>query len=135
MGNSSSGSRPRITDDFGSDDAAQPSGPDLEPTRTSGVAAGLEEVNEAGETLFHAIVTQDFSIGREPENNLVVRDDTKVSRRHAVITREGMHYILRDNNSSNGTFVNGQRITEHSLKVDDVVGVGKREYKFILRAS
>jgi pSer/pThr/pTyr-binding forkhead associated (FHA) protein len=107
----------------------------LDPTRVDAVQAGLEEVDEHGEQLFHTIVTDTFSIGRDPDSNLVIKADTKTSRRHATINRRGIAYILEDNNSSNGTFVNGEKIKEpRVLLVGDRVKIGNREFTFSRKA-
>jgi pSer/pThr/pTyr-binding forkhead associated (FHA) protein len=103
----------------------------MEPTRKTLVYAGLEEVNSEGEPLFHAIVTDIFRIGRDPESNLVIKGDTKTSRRHATILRKGVIYTLHDNASSNGTQLNGQRITSPvELRVGDIITIGSRTYTF-----
>src|SRR5438128_3379435 len=54
--------------------------------------------------------TKRFSIGRTPENDLVIAD-TSLSRRHALIENFEGRFSLSDCGSSNGTFVNGKSIT------------------------
>src|SRR5437588_557119 len=54
--------------------------------------------------------TKRFSIGRTPENDLVI-EDTSLSRRHALIENFEGRFNLSDCGSSNGTFVNGKSIT------------------------
>ena len=51
-----------------------------------------------------------LSIGRDPSNDLVL-PDALVSRRHAVIECRANQYVIRDCNSSNGSLVNGDRVT------------------------
>ena len=117
--------------DFSSDDIAKPSGKHLDPTRTGNVKFGLQETEDSGEHAFHEIVTDIFRIGRDPDSNLVIRGDTKTSRRHASIKRQGIRYIIQDEGSSNGTKVNGVKIEGPvDLKLDDVVLIGSREFKF-----
>jgi len=53
------------------------------------------------------------TIGRAPDNGLVVRDPT-VSSHHAEIRPDGQGYSIVDFGSKNGTFVNGQRLTKNS---------------------
>lgn len=119
------------SDDFGSDDVAKPSRPHLDPTRTGASHFGLEEIDESGGKSFHAIVTDLFQIGRDPESNLVIRGDTKTSRKHATIRRQGIKYVLEDNGSSNGTLVNGEKIDgPHDLKLGDEIQIGKRVFKY-----
>ena len=50
-------------------------------------------------------------VGRADENDVVL-NDPRVSRRHAELVRHELHYELRDLASRNGTFVNGSRIGE-----------------------
>jgi pSer/pThr/pTyr-binding forkhead associated (FHA) protein len=52
-------------------------------------------------------------------------DDITVSRRHAEIVREGAQYILRDDGSLNGTYVNAQRVEQAVLAQGDEVQIGK----------
>lgn len=46
------------------------------------------------------------------------------SRRHAQVFRDGPIYVLRDLDSMNGTFVNGERVRQAPLRVGDVVRMG-----------
>ncbi len=59
-------------------------------------------------------------------------EDSEASRTHAEIDFVNGQYLLRDLGSSNGTFVNGKRITEHTLCVGDRVQIGKRLMLFRL---
>src|SRR6266542_3167261 len=63
-----------------------------------------------------------MTIGREGSE--IVVENPQVSRQHAVIDRMGGRHVLRDVGSTNGTFVNGQRITEHTLTPGDVIQIG-----------
>ena len=63
-----------------------------------------------------------ITIGREGSD--IVLDNPQVSRRHAMIERSDGRHTLRDVGSTNGTFVNGLRITQHALKPGDVIQVG-----------
>src|ERR1700754_2905695 len=65
-----------------------------------------------------------FTVGREGAVNLVV-PDTKVSRQHAYFQDLGDGRVaLYDQNSSNGTFVNGQRIQSVTLSGGEQVQFG-----------
>jgi hypothetical protein len=57
------------------------------------------------------VLGRQISIGRSDENDVVL-DDPNVSRRHAVIQQKAGQYIIVDQGSSNGTFVDGVRITK-----------------------
>lgn len=69
------------------------------------------------------------SIGRDPSNDVVL-PDAMVSRRHAVIEYRGAQYYIRDCNSSNGSLVNGDRVSERSLRDGDLVAIGTARLLF-----
>ena len=70
-----------------------------------------------------------ISFGRA-EANTVVLKDAKVSRQHAQIQQQGNEFVLVDLNSSNGTFVNGQRVEEHVLASGDEIAIGDAVMQF-----
>jgi uncharacterized RDD family membrane protein YckC len=70
-----------------------------------------------------------LSIGRDPTNDLVL-PDAMVSRRHAVIEFRGSQFYLRDCNSSNGSLVNGDRVSERNLRDGDLVAIGTARLLF-----
>lgn len=63
-------------------------------------------------------------VGRVGGNSIQLHD-TEVSRKHAVFELTGEEFVLRDLNSSNGTYVNGQRIREKRLLSGDQVQMGR----------
>jgi hypothetical protein len=65
-----------------------------------------------------------LAIGRDPRNDLVPQDP-KVSRLHAQIRREAGGYVIYDLNSTNGTYVNGQRVSRCLLRGGDEIRVGQ----------
>ncbi len=64
-----------------------------------------------------------FRIGRQADNQLVIRD-SRISRVHAQIFLEDGEYILEDLASRHGLFVNDQRVTRHRLRTSDRVEFG-----------
>ncbi len=64
-----------------------------------------------------------FTIGRHPENNLVLRD-TRISRNHARITNQNGEYVLEDLKSRHGVYVNGERIESRPLRNSDRIDFG-----------
>jgi uncharacterized RDD family membrane protein YckC len=76
-----------------------------------------------------------LSIGRDPSNDLVL-SDSMVSRRHAIMERKGEEYVIRDNNSSNGTMVNGDRVvSDQRLRDGDLIAIGSARLLFQLETE
>ena len=69
-------------------------------------------------------------IGRAPENDIVVSDPT-ASRQHAELRNTAGGYRIVDLDSSHGTFVNGQRVTDAALSEGDTVQVGSATFRLI----
>ncbi|HVK55968.1 MAG TPA: FHA domain-containing protein [Burkholderiales bacterium] len=69
-------------------------------------------------------------IGRGEHNEVVV-EDPAVSREHASITTVSNDQIIEDLQSSNGTFVNGARITRQILHHGDVIDVGPFNLRYL----
>ncbi len=68
-------------------------------------------------------------IGRSEHNDLSI-DSRFVSRHHMLLVRHGSSTLLMDLNSTNGTFVNSRRVSNHVLIDDDVITVGHHSIKF-----
>ena len=64
-----------------------------------------------------------FTLGRQSDNDLVLLDN-RISRSHARIVQDAEGYRLEDSGSRHGTFVNGERITAHSLASGDQINLG-----------
>jgi pSer/pThr/pTyr-binding forkhead associated (FHA) protein len=71
-----------------------------------------------------SVGAKEVSIGRSPDNGLVI-DNPAVSHYHARVFNEEGRLMLEDFGSMNGTFVNGQRVKMVTLKPGDSVGIGK----------
>ncbi len=73
------------------------------------------------------------TIGRAPTSDILLSKDKLTSRRHATIHYENDNYVLRDERSANGTFVNGQQLEEmtpRTLQDGDHIGIGEHELIF-----
>ncbi len=70
-----------------------------------------------------------LTIGRAQDSDIVI-DNLAVSRLHAVIEREGESYFVADQNSSNGTLINGTRVKQVQIVNRDVITVGKYQLYF-----
>ncbi|HKD77502.1 MAG TPA: FHA domain-containing protein [Ktedonobacterales bacterium] len=91
----------------------------------------IREGKEPGRTF--ELRKERMSIGRSRESEIFL-EDLAVSRLHASIYRDDQgSYILRDENSANGTTVNGQRISEHRLVEGDEIQVGQTIMTFTRR--
>jgi len=75
---------------------------------------------------------EEVRIGSMEDNDVVLGDDT-VSRYHCRITQEDNGYVLLDQRSTNGTFVNKVRIREAFLKPGSIVSVGQSQLRFNAR--
>ncbi len=69
------------------------------------------------------ITTDTIKIGRSPDCDVIL-PNASVSRVHAIITKVGDEYVIRDNDSQNGFRINNQSSTEHTLKSGDEVHLG-----------
>ena len=68
-------------------------------------------------------------IGRSEHNDIAI-NSRFISRHHALLVRHGNATFLMDLNSTNGTFVNAERVSNHVLMHDDVITVGHHRIKF-----
>jgi hypothetical protein len=64
----------------------------------------------------------------------VVLSDKKLSRKHATIRFEGGEFQIADLDSSNGCFVNDEKIQKHDLIDNDIIKLGDIEFEFKCRA-
>lgn len=76
------------------------------------------------------------TLGRLPDNDVVLADRL-ISRHHACIRRDGTQLFLEDLESTNGTYVNGERVGEsHLLQDGDTIQLPPRfQLRFVDRAS
>jgi predicted component of type VI protein secretion system len=67
-----------------------------------------------------------LTIGRDAANGVAI-NDAEVSRKHSRLSFQGGKYVLEDLGSTNGTFVNGQRLSGPVvLKAGDIVSLGEQ---------
>ncbi|MFF5845597.1 FHA domain-containing protein [Streptomyces massasporeus] len=64
-----------------------------------------------------------YTLGRDPQGD-VVFDDARVSWRHATVSFNGRSWVIEDHGSTNGTFVQGQRIHQMELGPGSAVNLG-----------
>ncbi len=75
-------------------------------------------------------------LGRGPENDITINDEL-VSKDHAEIearesdSGKGYDYFITDKESTNGTYVNDDKIDQHLLKNEDIVRIGVNHFRFV----
>jgi pSer/pThr/pTyr-binding forkhead associated (FHA) protein len=83
----------------------------------------------AGET-FHP--EGETTIGRSPDCGIFL-DDVTVSRKHAVVSERDGAFLVEDQGSLNGTFVNRKRVESAQLEDGDELQIGKYRLSFLNR--
>ena len=78
----------------------------------------------------HGLAHRCTTIGRGFGNVVPIPDDRAASLRHAVIKRTPYGYLLEDQGSANGTWVNGTRIDERHLRDGDEIRIGRSIIQF-----
>ncbi len=79
----------------------------------------------------YELPTGEISIGRERDNIIAITNETSVSRHHAQIVISQYRVSIVDQNSSNGTFVNGIKIDSCLLHEGDLIHCGNAIFKFV----
>ena len=77
------------------------------------------------------LLKQSITIGRTPTNDIKI-DNPAVSQKHAKINFDNKQYIIEDQNSLNGTFVNGKKINKYVLKNRDQIKIGKHIIEILI---
>ncbi len=102
--------------------AAPPAAPSVSGPRLVGVSGTY-----AGAVF--AIKSPATILGRDPSCDVALPDDHTASRRHARIATNG-GVVIHDEGSSNGTFVNGEKVTEREIKPGDDIQVGSTRFRY-----
>jgi len=92
-------------------------------------------VKEPGEPPRSFALSEDqaFGVGREPSRNTLAIPSVSLSAQHfRVVPEQGTYYLL-DLQSTNGTFVNGQRVRAAKLVQGDRVRAGQVEFDFTVQ--
>lgn len=88
----------------------------------------LFTIQEPGKAAYSYPITKPLlSLGRDAGNDLVI-DHIVVSRRHARLEQQGQGYWISDLGSTNGTWVNGRKITQpQALQPNDIIRIGDQQ--------
>jgi hypothetical protein len=117
------------------------------PGETGGQRNGSGTYNTEDQDGFSALVVEDSdvlapgtrfsvmsgttSIGRSSASDIVLKSDDYASGRHARLTRHGGLLYVEDNNSTNGTYVNGRKaVGATPLRSGDRVRVGSTTFRY-----
>ncbi len=69
----------------------------------------------------------DMTIGRKPDCDIILNNDKSVSGHHAVIKTVGRKSTLQDLGSTNGTFIETERVTQRELRHGQTILIGSHE--------
>ena len=72
------------------------------------------------------LATNPSIIGRDPSQSNIIISELIVSKKHCTIYWENTTVHIRDNNSTNGVYINNQRVREQELRDNDVIMLGKK---------
>jgi hypothetical protein len=85
---------------------------------------------DADETRY-AITKAATRIGRKPDNDIVMKNNS-VSSHHAEVIKRGDKFIIADLEASNGVFIGGKRVDKVPLAEGDVIELGEVRLRFVL---
>ncbi len=104
--------------------------PGLQVVETGKYGAAKLFLTRNGQTLREIPLDRPrIMVGRSEHNDIAI-SSRFISRHHALFIRDGGTTLLMDLNSTNGTFVNSQRVSNHIMVHDDVVNLGNHGLKF-----
>jgi hypothetical protein len=91
----------------------------------AGVAAEIDIYINDEKTNIHALgpITK---IGRDPAQSDVVISELIVSKLHCILFSQGERFFVKDNDSTNGIYVNHEKVIEQELKNGDTILLGKK---------
>ncbi|MGQ9454661.1 MAG: FHA domain-containing protein [Armatimonadota bacterium] len=101
----------------------------LQPGAPDSVKAKLIAIAGPYDGQVFALKPDVTEIGRESTKDIALSADNTVSRKHARIVREGNSYVIYDEGSSNGTYVNNIRVTRQELAKSDTVQIGRTKFR------
>ena len=76
------------------------------------------------------LTDEPVTIGRDGGCTITMPAGSAASRLHATIIKENVNWSIRDESSSNGTFVNGDKIERHQLSAGDIISIGEETLAF-----
>lgn len=98
--------------------------------------AALIQIKDGVDGITLRIEHRESRLGRGSGNDIAINDEL-VSKQHAEIiaseleSGQGFEYVIKDCESTNGTFVNDEKIDEHTLQNGDVIRIGVNHFRFV----
>ena len=77
----------------------------------------------------HELKAETTTIGRTDDNTFTIPENS-ISSRHCEIIQRGSEYYVKDLDSTNGTFINGQKVGSSPIKPGQVLRCGQVEVRF-----
>ena len=91
--------------------------------------AKLVVLSEGFTGLTHEIKTDKVTIGRMEDNNFQIAEQS-ISSHHIEFLKRGSDYVVKDLNSTNGTFISGEQVSEKVIKPGQILRLGQVEIRF-----
>jgi hypothetical protein len=89
-------------------------------------------VRTTGKTGIVHVLGHRTTVGRTPDNSLQIDADF-ISRHHAVLLESADGTVIEDLASTNGVYVNGERVSRQLLKPGDRVTIGRTDFRFVIK--
>lgn len=89
----------------------------------------LEQSEADGGVRLFKLSDKELIIGRAEDANVRLVSP-KASRHHAILTRSGDEYVIRDNDSRNGIYLNGLKIFSAIIRDGDLIQVADSEFSY-----
>jgi hypothetical protein len=95
-------------------------------TASSGIYGKIEVVVGSQQISSYLVTDNSLTIGRDPAQSVVIIPEPIVSKLHCQIFSRAGKVFIRDLNSTNGLYLNEEKINERELQDKDVVFLGKK---------
>ena len=84
-----------------------------------------------GENVYTSKAKKTIVVGRSSECDITIKGDKSISGKHFILSVKGDSVSITDNNSLNGTKLNGQRLTDTIALIDgDIIEIGRGKYRY-----
>ena len=84
-----------------------------------------------GENVYTSKAKKTIVVGRSSECDITIKGDKSISGKHFILSVRGDSVSITDNNSLNGTKLNGQKLTDTIALIDgDIIEIGRGKYRY-----